>query len=459
MVSCRSRATVAALLGLLLPATAAAHVRLARSEPAAGATLERPPARVLLVFHGRVRIVGPPIEVRDSLGRLVARGGAPLGDTAVALPLPSLPRGPYRVRWGILSPDGHPLEGTFDFRVVGRAPPEPRGAPAAQVGPAARTPPGAAVVRAVGVGWLAAARWFHLLGLLTLAGPWLLAALHRRTEAPVPGLRAMAATGAGLVLAAALWGLLAQATVLGQATHASLAQTVSLLLRGEEPWGRLWWLRLAATLALVPALVRWRTPPPVWTALPWLLLLVGTAANGHAATTPPVALSIGLQLVHVAAAVAWVGGLVALGLLVLWPSTRFAAPAAQADAARRLLPRLSRWALRFVVLLVLAGAVEAWRLAGSPLRWPTHPYGATLLAKTLLLGVALLAAALQRFALLPALTRGGDDARTLTRGRVALGFEAAVAVAVLALAALLASTPPPERTAAAAAAPAAPARP
>jgi len=458
MVTWLRRLTLGALvLGLLAPGRAAAHVRLVRSEPTPHAVLERPPGRVLLVFSGRVVATGTPIEVRDSLGRLVAHGGASLGDTAVVLALPSLPRGAYTVRWGVLSPDGHPIEGTFGFRVAGRAEPEPRGAPAAHAAGPTRPPPGREVVRAVGVGWLASARWFHLLGLITLAGPWLLAALHRRGERPVPGLRAMAGTGIGLLLAAAVWGLLAQATAVGQVTHTGFAEALAALLVGGV-WGGLWWARLGATLALLPAVIRWRTPPLAWTALPWLVLLLATAANGHAATTPPVALSIGLQVAHVAAAVAWVGGLLALGLLVLWPSTRYPSLTAQAEAVRRCWPRFSRWALRFVVVLVLAGSVEAWRVAGWPWRWLDHPYGAILLAKTLLFAGTLLAAAFQRFLLLPALARGDDDVRVLARGRVALGFETGLTVAVLALAALLASTPPPER-APAPAAPAAAARP
>lgn len=461
MVTVLRRLILGALvLELLAPARAVAHLRLVRSEPPPNAVLERPPGRVLLVFSGRVRVAatGTPVEVYDSLGRLVARGGAALGDTAVVLGLPSLPRGPYTVRWGVLSPDGHPVEGSFGFRVAGRAGPEPRGAPAAQAAGPSRPPPGREVVRAVGVGWLASARWFHLLGLITLAGPWLLAALHRRGEQPVPGLRAMASTGLGLLLAAALWGLLAQAATVGQVTRSGFTGALAALLVGGGLWGGLWWARLGALLALLPAVIRWRTPPPAWTAAPWLVLLLATAANGHAATTPPVALSIVLQFAHVAAAVAWVGGLLALGLLVLWPSTRHPSPAAQAEAVRRFWPRFSRWALRFVVVLVVAGSAEAWRVVGWPWRWLDDPYGATLLAKTLLFAGTLLAAAVQRFRLLPALARGDDEARVLARGRVALGFETGVTLAVLALAALLASTPPPER-APHAAAPTAPARP
>ncbi len=108
-----------AILGLAGP-PAAAHTDLVSSDPADGSTVERIPRRITLTFNEAmdprlaavtVAIAGGATTLADVTSGddptvLVARVG-----TAVEL------RGAARVSFRVTSADGHPVQGTFMFRV------------------------------------------------------------------------------------------------------------------------------------------------------------------------------------------------------------------------------------------------------------------------------------------------------------------------------------------------------
>lgn len=103
------------------PGPAAAHAIILESEPAAGATLAEPPARIYLRFNSR-------IEKRLSHVTLTAADGRPMplvvktdGSEApdrIVLPLGSLRPGAYVVRYKVLAADGHITEGALRFTVL-----------------------------------------------------------------------------------------------------------------------------------------------------------------------------------------------------------------------------------------------------------------------------------------------------------------------------------------------------
>lgn len=113
-----------ALLALLLagaPAGAAAHAIILESEPAAGAELVAPPARVYLRFNSKLekRLSHVTLTSRD--GRPVplpiAADGSEKPDRMV-LPLRQLGPGAYVVRYKVLAADGHITEGALRFTVL-----------------------------------------------------------------------------------------------------------------------------------------------------------------------------------------------------------------------------------------------------------------------------------------------------------------------------------------------------
>ena len=103
------------------PGTAGAHAIILESEPAAGAKLAEPPARIYLRFNSK-------LEKRLSHITLTATDGrpTPLPVTAdgsekpdrIVLPLGSLRPGAYVVRYKVLAADGHITEGALRFTVL-----------------------------------------------------------------------------------------------------------------------------------------------------------------------------------------------------------------------------------------------------------------------------------------------------------------------------------------------------
>jgi methionine-rich copper-binding protein CopC len=119
LATLRRRFTAAAALGLLLVATTAwPHASLVRSSPARRATLTMAPDRVQLWFNEAIEARFSGVSVWDAAGQQVD-----LGDTRVepedpkrlTVGLKPLGRGTYRVRFRVLSVDGHVVESEFPF--------------------------------------------------------------------------------------------------------------------------------------------------------------------------------------------------------------------------------------------------------------------------------------------------------------------------------------------------------
>jgi copper transport protein len=141
----------------------------------------------------------------------------------------------------------------------------------------------------------------------------------------------------------------------------------------------------------------------------------------------PEALVVAVDVLHLVAGAVWLGGLVALALVLT-------DLAAHDDAGAVVLGRFSTWAAGVLGVLVVAGSLLAWRIAGSWEALLDTGYGALLLVKVLLVLVAIAIAAWNRYALLPRL-RGAtrrrerlDATGLLVRTTVA---EAGLLVAVL----------------------------
>lgn len=110
-------ASVAIGVSLMLAAPVVAHTGLSTSQPAAGATLARLPARITLTFQDFV--TAPRVRVRDRTGRNVAVRVRTDPRSARRVQVTTRPgaRGTYHVRWQVTSLDGHRLRGAFRFRV------------------------------------------------------------------------------------------------------------------------------------------------------------------------------------------------------------------------------------------------------------------------------------------------------------------------------------------------------
>lgn len=461
----------ALVVGLLVPQPVGAHAFLLKSEPADGAIAPANLAEVRLTFSESVPPGPDRVIVTDSSGRRVdlrdtrqTRGDA----TVVTTSLGPLTTGVYTVRYSFLTADSHVVRGVFRFGV---------GVSAADVaaGPV-RSTPGAlsppTILDALG-------RWINLLGLILLAGPALFGLLAFGAR-PLAGVVAAAIRkdyegrqlrstrlALGLLLIAQILGLAATAVNLSGAGLPDALSPGAFRTALSSLFGVWWLLRVATILVTVMAIdwfvaVRARTEasndPRAGAAVPatsvaalsaGVVLILLTALNGHAATTSPVLLSLVIDVLHLAAAVTWLGGLVALALFLPGLERRHEPEEALSFLALAA-PRLSTVAFWSVELLLATGLYQAWVYIAGPTLLTTSSYGVALVVKLALLLPMLVLAGVQRFLILPRLKASGSggqsaSASALARFRASrrlLLAEAGLAFALLLAVGFLTALPP-----------------
>ena len=415
----------AALAGLWLMAAgspAGAHALLRDSDPAAGASLDQAPRRVVLSFTERPEAGLSSIQVLDTSGRRVEQGqSAPVQDEPLelAVGLGDLADGTYTVSWRIVSrDDGHVTAGSFAFGV---GVPATGTAEQTQTAPQGETPsPSPAAT---------AARLALYAGLTLLVGAAVTGLAVSGRMLP-PGARPLLAIGAGLALLGGAARFLAE--------QARIDAPLGTLLASSTGQGL---LRLA-TAVLITAVATWflAAAPDGERVDTWRLALVGVTAGismllhvevGHAAGPSPLrSLNLLIQWLHLLAVGAWIGGLV---WLLAWLRGRERPEQAEAVV------RFSRLAAPVLGLVAVTGLSRALHLAGGWSGLLHSGYGRLLDVKALLfLGLVALGA-LNRFRVVPALAAGArrlDGLRRNVRGEVAL------AACILAVTAVLSQLPP-----------------
>ena len=407
---------------------AGAHALLRESDPAAGASLDQAPRRVVLTFTERPEPGLTSIEVLDTAGQPVQRGeGAPVEGEPLqfAVGLGDLADGTYTVSWRVVSrDDGHVTAGSFAFGV---GVPAPAATPQAQAAPqgATQSPSAAAT----------AARLALYAGLTLLVGVAVTGLAVSGRVLPA-GARVLLAVAATLAVAGGVVRFLAEKAridaPLGTLLDSSTGQGLLRLAVGVVVTAVAVWF-LAAGLRRGPE----AESGPVDT---WRLVAVGVAAGvtmllhvlaGHAAGPSSLrGVNLLVQWLHLLAVGAWIGGLVWL-LAGLRGRER---PEQLASAVR-----FSKLAAPVLGLVAVTGLSRALHLAGGWHGLLDSTYGRFLdLKVALFLGLVLLGA-LNRFRVVPALADGVrrlDSLRRNVRGEVAL------AACILAVTAVLSQLPP-----------------
>jgi copper transport protein len=355
------------LLTLLIARPVDAHANLVKSEPPAGALLQTAPKELVLEFSEALDPSFSRVQLYNSKNQIVNPGPGVVDAASpliMRLALGDLPKDSYTALWRSRSAaDGHITEGSVPFG-IGVA------ATTASLIPAPGAPDPALEAPPV---WDSAARWLTL-ALLALAfgglpfGMLVWRPAVQRAQSNMADsaaadvamtriIRRLVLIGGGLFLVANCFFLVVQAAdAAGVPFLQALGAPVLQLLGGRS--GQLILARLALTL-LIGALA-WRLPlagrGTVW---PWgvALILVGAivltfslSAHG-AAETQGTAIAVALDWLHVAAMVAWIGGLLPL---------TFAIAAARRTPDRALplavlIPRFSWLAFPCVVVLTLTG--------------------------------------------------------------------------------------------------------
>jgi len=444
---------VAFAVVLALPAAVWGHASLLATQPQASGVLAQPPTQVRLTYSERIEPRFAVISVTNADGKQVTAGSparASDDEDAIVVPVHRLPQGWYLVWWRVISADGHPVRGAFTF-AVGPSPGPPPQFVIPSLGESAATPN------------LVGSRWILLLGMLAAIGLVTFRAVIARPLQVAGGneraLRGVT-TAAGIALAVALVAapiyLVLATAEFSLRPWSDLGQIVPLVR--DSGFGRAFsdlWAVLALFAVAAGAALALDRPGRKRRSGEALLAIMGAGAcaaaalvlpglAGHPATTSPVGLMLTLDWLHLAAASIWIGGLA--GLLVLAATTE---SGKRVGALAVVVPRFSRAAMASVAVLLATGVIASIvHLPTLGALWQTN-YGLALIAKSVLLTLALVLGAVNNLRSRPRLAAAverrdqalGEGAVRLLR-RLVLGESALLVGAVLAAAILTSLAPP-----------------
>ncbi|MFE2247432.1 copper resistance CopC/CopD family protein [Streptomyces lavendulae] len=409
---------LAALLASLFTAAspASAHAALTASDPKDGAVVATAPAQVTLSFSEQVAMGDDSIRVMDPQGKRVDTGE--LRDMCSGSTVrygtalhSGLPNGTYTVAWQAVSADSHPVSGAFTFSV---------GAPSAtSVSLPDRQAGGGPVGVVYGI-----ARYAAYAGFTVLVGGAAFILLCWRRGSAERSLQKLVVRGWVTLTAATLAMLVLRTPYTGSGKFADVfdldgLQAVLETKTGASFVSRLLLLGAAALFiaVLFGAYARRQKTSAAEAVdgtgagtgdeaaaeaeketsdLAFGLAIGGTVVAGgiaatwalaeHASTGIQPGLARPVDILHLLAVAAWLGGLVAL-LVALHKVP---------DIEREAVQRFSRVAFISVLVLAVTGVYQSWRQLGSWSALTGTSYGRLLIIKVALVAVLVAIAYLSR---------------------------------------------------------------
>ncbi|WP_327245340.1 copper resistance CopC/CopD family protein [Streptomyces sp. NBC_01320] len=379
---------VTMVAGLLLggAAPASAHAALTGSDPQDGAVVATAPKEITLTFSEQVAMGDGSIRVLDPGGKRADTGAAPrdlqTGSTVkYGVTLHSgLPDGTYTVAWQAVSADSHPVSGAFTFSIG--APSETTVAlPSGEAG-------GGLVGALYGI-----ARYAAYAGFIVLAGgaAFVLACWQRGAGARP--LQRLVVRGWLTLTAATLAMLLLRSPYTGSGKLADAFDLDGLkaVLDTKPGAALVSRLLLLGAAALFIAVLfggyakreneREKKDLTFGLAIGGAVIAAGIAGTWalaeHASTGIQPGIAMPVDVLHLLAVAAWLGGLAAL-LVALYRT-----PDIGATAVRR----FSRIAFGSVLVLTATGLYQSWRQVGSWSALTGTGYGQLLLVKVGLVAV------------------------------------------------------------------------
>jgi len=353
--------------------------------------------------------------------------------------------GTSTVTWRVLSADGHVIAGGYTFSIKRQSSPQRSVAQLSQatgqqlstrllIG-AARAGQFAAIAGALGVILFLLLVWERL----SDDGRRKRQEFDSRLRRRLSGVLGVAA-GVGLV--ASIVGVVAQAEIAqGASVFDGLAWSAISETLGTR-FGTVWGLAAIAWAAVAAATFLIRRPgrAAAVLAIPLGFLAAVPALSGHAAARDNPGLEAALNVTHVVAISAWVGGVAAL-LFVVFPVI------GGRDSSSRLLAavfeRFSAVAIWAVALVLATGVAQTALTVESPSQMYSSSYGRALLIKIGGLLALIVAGGLHRRKVIPRLRLAdgsGDSAVRLAR-RVLVAETSLFALIMIATAALASFSP------------------
>lgn len=398
---------VAIVIMIYSATPAAAHTKLASSDPANGSTSRDAVAAVTLTFTLPVTPVGDTVVIEGPQGTIdLEITQAQDGTVVVATPGSPLTDGRYAVSWTVAAQDGHTLEGTLAFSVGKKTDSSETAGGSDDAQPSTshsghtmeptqddEAPP---FIDAAGRFGNAATLW----GWLVAAGGLAFAGLVLRgrdlVDVPVV-LAAVRWTGA-LILGGLILRVAARSVTLahGAISAAVSPSAVADALAGST--GLVIGLQAAGALAVSAGIGR-TVPRSAIAAVGVVSAGAGFVLDGHSNTMEPRWLVLTADIAHLVGAATWLGGVVMLAVVL----RRRQQEGRDRDAAL-IGARFSVIAAASLVVVGVAGTLLAIVILERPAQlWETD-WGLALLAKVAVVAAVGLIGAYNHFHTVPLLT-------------------------------------------------------
>ena len=413
--------------------------------------MDEPVSLVTIVFTGEANPVGDQFVALTPDGVVqVAASFVTVDDKIFSITFdPPLAGGRVGIRWNVQAADAHPIEGAFSFTVAAPAPVAPVApvAPATSVASetvaveASEVPPAAQTLEEFltvdnskpGQTTATVGRLVGFVGVTLGLGAFafVATALRGRRGEVRRAVSAVRVLGAVIVVGAAI-----------EYVGVSRVGTESLASGWSTAPGFATVLRILGGIGLVVgiggtitrgAVQRWTSNARSWPALASVVLIIASFwFDGHTVSKGFRPLHALVNSVHVAAGAVWVGGVVAIAVVV-WSRYQSHEPMRVVE----LVVRFSKIATIALASVVVAGGVMAFLVLDSFGELTGTPWGKILLLKTAAVGLAMAGGAYNHFRLLPSLEADPESPELLTDLRNTVTAEAIMLVFVVAVTAWL----------------------
>ncbi|USK60114.1 copper resistance CopC/CopD family protein [Peribacillus asahii] len=376
------------LLSVSFPSFTLAHSHVIQSTPGEGEVLNTLPSTVSVTFNAPIQAAFYSLEVYNESEERVDADENVLEDNVLKNKLPNeVENGSYTLKWKVVSKDGHPTEGSLSFVVDVKPAEKPiekeeikqeETTVEEKIQPEKTTPEiGHTLTQSLLYGSLSlyiGVLFFHLKLLPNTVS------FHINNQSKL----LLWISYAGLMLS-----ILLSLPLQARSISGSISDTLTL-----TTFGTVWFVEVLLLFFLLLSTWLLRKASRKWAAALVILLLLSLMLAksfiGHTMMASIPAAAITMNFLHLAAMSLWLGGLLAICLVLPRAAKHVTNPDERKTVYWQVLHNFSSWALIFVSVLLTSGVCSSLLHIDSMDSLLTTLYGQVLLVKVALTLVMIL---------------------------------------------------------------------
>ncbi|MEH7156233.1 copper resistance CopC/CopD family protein [Neobacillus drentensis] len=381
---------ILSLFLVLYPSISSAHAYIKKSTPLENETVKKAPEQVTIIFDESIQPAFNSLKVFDSNGNRVDQKDGRLDPNQPSILKTglkkNLPNGAYRIKWKVVSSDGHPVEGVIPFQIGN----EGKDTTSIHKETSGYVPKADLMV----IRWLQFISNASYVGLIFFY-MFIMPKQLRVEETVGKKFRKLINASFALLFLSILLSLPLQATIesgfpWGEVFNYSILENMLT----NTSYGQTWLLQIAiliaaALLTLFIGMAGITKQFIVWACFCLgIALLYTKSLTSHAASHTNQLLTITMDFLHLFSASIWIGSLIAfVALLSFWNDVDLK------QEYLALVKKFSKWGILLVLLLTLTGIYGSLLYIPNLAALVQTNYGQVLLCKLCLFVLMVLLAA------------------------------------------------------------------